>query len=313
MKDIKMQLPKVTLDDLFTTQEERDNKNMEKVIEIPIKEISDFPNHPYKVIDNEEMIELSRSIKENGLYMPVIVRAKKNGGYEMISGHRRKRATELAGINKIKAIVKDLTDDEAVILMVDSNQNQREEILPSEKAFAYKMKMEVLKRQGKRNDLTLCPMENKLRADEIIAEETGESSSNIHRYIRLTELIPSILKMVDEKTIAFRPAVEISFLTKKEQQWLLDSMKYNDATPSLAQAIEMKRKSKDKTLDEDEIELIMSMEKPNQIEKIKIDKEKIQKVLPNKNMSQNEIEIFIITAIQEYNRKLKKQRENSVR
>lgn len=313
MKDIKMQLPKVTLDDLFTTQEERDNKNMEKVIEIPIKEISDFPNHPYKVIDNEEMIELSRSIKENGLYMPVIVRAKKNGGYEMISGHRRKRATELAGINKIKAIVKDLTDDEAVILMVDSNQNQREEILPSEKAFAYKMKMEVLKRQGKRNDLTLCPMENKLRADEIISEETGENSSNIYRYIRLTELIPSILKMVDEKTIAFRPAVEISYLTRREQQWLLNSMKYNDATPSLAQAIEMKRKSKEKTLDEDEIELIMSMEKPNQIEKFKIDKEKIQKILPNKNMSQNEIESFIITAIQEYNRKLKKQRENGVR
>lgn len=210
MKEEKrIELPKITIDDLFTTQEERDNKNMERIIEISINEITDFPNHPYKVIDNEEMKELSESIKENGLIIPVIVRPKKKGGYEMISGHRRKRATELACITKIKAIVKDLTDDEAIIMMVDSNQNQREEVLPSEKAFAYKMKMEALKRQGKRNDLTSCPMDTKLRTDEIMAEEVGETARNIQRYIRLTELMPKILAMVDEKQIAFRPAKEI--------------------------------------------------------------------------------------------------------
>lgn len=306
MKEEKrMELPKITIDDLFTTQEERDNKNMERIIEIPINEIMDFPNHPYNVIDNDEMKKLSESIKENGLIIPVIVRPKKKGGYEMISGHRRKRATELAGITKIKAIVKDLTDDEAIIMMVDSNQNQREEVLPSEKAFAYKMKMEALKRQGKRNALTSCPMDTKLRTDEIMAEEVGESARNVQRYIRLTELIPKILVMVDEKQIAFRPAVEISFLTRKEQRWLLDSMRYNDATPSLAQTIKMKKLSKEGKLDEDEIELIMSEEKANQVEKIKINKEKIQSVLPKKNMSQEEIENLIIIAIKEHIQRIK--------
>jgi ParB family chromosome partitioning protein len=313
MNEERMKLPKITIDDLFTTQEERDNKNMERIIEIPIKEITDFPNHPYKVIDNEQMKELSESIKENGLFTPVIVRTKKNGGYEMISGHRRKRATELAGISKIKAIVKDLTDDEAIILMVDSNQNQREEALPSEKAFAYKMKMEVLKRQGKRNDLTSCPVDTKSRTDEIMSEELGESARNIQRYIRLTELIPKILQMVDEKQIAFRPAVEISFLTRKEQRWLLDSMRYNDSTPSLAQTIRMKQKSKEGVLNEDEIELIMSEEKPNQIEKFKIDKDKIQRVLPKQNMTQKEIETLIITCIEEHNQRIKKQRQRDER
>ena len=278
---------------------------MERIIEIPINEIMDFPNHPYNVIDNDEMKKLSESIKENGLIIPVIVRPKKKGGYEMISGHRRKRATELAGITKIKAIVKDLTDDEAIIMMVDSNQNQREEVLPSEKAFAYKMKMEALKRQGKRNALTSCPMDTKLRTDEIMAEEVGESARNVQRYIRLTELIPKILVMVDEKQIAFRPAVEISFLTRKEQRWLLDSMRYNDATPSLAQTIKMKKLSKEGKLDEDEIELIMSEEKANQVEKIKINKEKIQSVLPKKNMSQEEIENLIIIAIKEHIQRIK--------
>ena len=306
MKEEKrMELPKITIDDLFTTQEERDNKNMERIIEIPINEIMDFPNHPYNVIDNDEMKKLSESIKENGLIIPVIVRPKKKGGHEMISGHRRKRATELAGITKIKAIVKDLTDDEAIIMMVDSNQNQREEVLPSEKAFAYKMKMEALKRQGKRNALTSCPMDTKLRTDEIMAEEVGESARNVQRYIRLTELIPKILVMVDEKQIAFRPAVEISFLTRKEQRWLLDSMRYNDATPSLAQTIKMKKLSKEGKLDEDEIELIMSEEKANQVEKIKINKEKIQSVLPKKNMSQEEIENLIIIAIKEHIQRIK--------
>ena len=306
MKEEKrMELPKITIDDLFTTQEERDNKNMERIIEIPINEIMDFPNHPYNVIDNDEMKKLSESIKENGLIIPVIVRPKKKGGYEMISVHRRKRATELAGITKIKAIVKDLTDDEAIIMMVDSNQNQREEVLPSEKAFAYKMKMEALKRQGKRNALTSCPMDTKLRTDEIMAEEVGESARNVQRYIRLTELIPKILVMVDEKQIAFRPAVEISFLTRKEQRWLLDSMRYNDATPSLAQTIKMKKLSKEGKLDEDEIELIMSEEKANQVEKIKINKEKIQSVLPKKNMSQEEIENLIIIAIKEHIQRIK--------
>ena len=223
----------------------------------------------------------------------------------MVSGHRRKRATELAGIAKIKAIVKELTDDEAIILMVDSNQNQREEVLPSEKAFAYKMKMEALKRQGRRNDLTSCPVDTKSRSDKIMSDEVGESARNIQRYIRLTELIPKILNMVDEKKIAFRPAVEISYLTKKEQKWLLDSIDYNDATPSLAQTIKMKKLSKEGKLDEDEIELIMSEEKANQVEKIKINKEKIQSVLPKKNMSQEEIENLIIIAIKEHIQRIK--------
>lgn len=201
MKEEKMKLPKMTLDEFFTTQDERDNKNREYVRMIPVKEITNFPNHPYKVKDDDEMFSMAETVKQFGVIHPVLVRPKENGGYEMISGHRRKRACEIAGRTEIKAIVREMTDEEATIVMVDSN-NQREKILPSEKAFAYKMKLDAMKKQGQRNDLTSAPEEQKLKnktTREILAEETGESSSNIQRFIRLTELIPELLKLVDEE------------------------------------------------------------------------------------------------------------------
>ena len=220
----KMKLPK--LDDLFTIQEQRDYEKAEKVEEINISSIKDFPNHPFKVINDEKMQEMVKSVKEYGVILPVIVRPKEDGTYEMISGHRRKRACELAGIKQIRCIVKDLTDDEATILMVDSNI-QREEILPSEKAFAYKLKLEAMKHQGKRIDLeeneTSTPVVSKLRTDEILGEEVGESRENIRRYIRLTYLIPELLEEVDNKRIAFRPAVELSYLEEDYQYVVLNN------------------------------------------------------------------------------------------
>ena len=204
-KDKRMELPKMSLDDLFTIQGERDAK--ETIVAIPINEIDDFPNHPYKVKDDDKMLEMSENIKRYGVTQPVIVRQKDNGRFEMISGHRRKRASVLAGKENINAIVKNLTDEEAVILMVDSNENQREEILPSEKAFAYRMKYEAIKKQGQRTDLTSGPVVQKSNSLEEIAKDSKESYKQVQRYIRLTFLIPEILEMVDEKKIAFRPAV----------------------------------------------------------------------------------------------------------
>ena len=245
-KESKMQLPK--LDDLFTTQEQRDYDNTEKVVELNIKDIVDFPNHPFKVIDDEKMNETVESVKKYGVIHAIIVRKNKEGKYEIISGHRRKRACEIARKEKIPCIVKDLSDEEATILMVDSNL-QREEILPSEKAFAFKMKLEALKHQGKKldinNNITSAPMEQKLKEEQtsrqILANESDESREQIRRYIRLTELIPEILEMVDEKRIAFRPAVELSYLSEENQYVLLDLMQFSEATPSLAQAIRMKK------------------------------------------------------------------------
>lgn len=243
MKEERMRLPKVTLDDMFLSQEERDNKNREYVKIIPIREITNFPNHPYKVREDDEMFSMVQTIKEYGVIHPILVRPKKDGGYEMISGHRRKRACQIAGITEIKAIVRDMTDEEATIAMVDSN-NQREQILPSEKAFAFKMKLEAMKKQGQRNDLTSAPMEQKLQGRttrELIAEEMGESSSNIQRFIRLTELIPELLKIVDEGKMKLRPAVELSYLKKEEQQEVFDAIEYTDAFPSHPQAIKMRK------------------------------------------------------------------------
>lgn len=243
MKEERMRLPKVTLDDMFLSQEERDNKNREYVKIIPIREITNFPNHPYKVREDDEMFSMVQTIKEYGVIHPILVRPKKDGGYEMISGHRRKRACQIAGITEIKAIVRDMTDEEATIAMVDSN-NQREQILPSEKAFAFKMKLEAMKKQGQRNDLTSAPMEQKLQGRttrELIAEEMGESSGNIQRFIRLTELIPELLKIVDEGKMKLRPAVELSYLKKEEQQEVFDAIEYTDAFPSHPQAIKMRK------------------------------------------------------------------------
>lgn len=309
-KETKMQIPKITLDDLFSTQEQRDNANLEKVVDISIKDIKDFPNHPFKVIDNEEMEQMRDSIKENGVLVPVLVRPKENGTYEMISGHRRKRASELAEKETIPCIIRDLTDDEATIIMVDSNM-QREEILPSEKAFAYKMKIEAMSRQGMRTDLTFSQVGKKLNAYEELANENGESRNQIHRYIRLTELVPELLEMVDKKRIAFLPAVEISYLTKEQQLFLLDCIEYNDATPSHAQAIKLKKMSQAGTLTEDDIDDILSQEKPNQIPKMKFDEGRIRSVLP-KNIEEPKIEDFVVKAIEHYSKYLR-QRDMSAR
>lgn len=306
-KDKKMELPKITLDDLFPADETK--VTSDNVISIPLKNIDNFPNHPYKVVDNEDMQEMCESIKEHGVTQPVIVRKKDNGRYEMISGHRRKRASELAGKEDITAIVKDLTDEEAVILMVDSNENQREEILPSEKAFAYKMKLDAIKKQGKRNDLTYAPVEHKLEngktSRDIIAEDTNESREQIRRYIRLTELIPEVLEMVDEKKIAFRPAVEISYLDKENQYVLLDIMQFSEITPSLAQAIHMKKLQQENKLDTEKIEDIMSQEKPNQVEKLKINAERFEKVFPRNVVTNREREDFLFMCVEEHNQRVK--------
>ena len=291
-KDLsKMPLPK--LDDLFTT--------------IKISDIEDFPDHPFKVIENDDMYNMRDSILENGVLIPALVRPKDDGKYEMVSGHRRKFASELAGKETIPCIVRNLTDDEAVIIMVDSNL-QREEVLPSEKAFAYKMKLEALSHQGKRNDLTSDQLGPKLeRANETLSKQVNDSVTQIKRYIRLTRLIPELLEMVDNKQIAFLPAVELSYLKDDEQYSLLDSIEYNVATPSHAQAIIMKKMSQEGTLNEDKIDEILSQEKPNQIPKIKFDESRIRSVLP-KNIEDKKIEDFVVTAIEFYNKHLQKQK-----
>lgn len=305
-----MKLPK--LDDLFTTQEERDYAVAEKVQEINISEISDFPEHPFKVNDDDKMQEMVKSIKEYGVILPVIVRPKEDGTYEMISGHRRKRACELAGVKQIRCIVKNLSDDEATILMVDSNI-QREEILPSEKAFAYKMKLEAMKHQGKQLETTSDPMEQKLTTREIIANENGESASNIQRYIRLTELIPELLEEVDNKRIAFRPAVELSYLSEENQYVVLNKLEYDEVSPSLSQAIVLKKMQQEGTITEEKIEELLDKEKPNQKEFIKIHNEKIDRYIPTKIKETGNVEDFIILCVQEHNKREKLKQERDAR
>jgi len=297
-------MPTFKLDDFFTTQEQRDELNEEKTINIELSKIDNFKNHPFKVLENHELEELVQSIKENNLIYPVIVRKKDNGRFEMIAGHRRKRAFEILGIKNIPAKVLNLTDDEATIYMVESNL-QREKILPSEKAYAYKMKYEAIKHQGK-----IGPMGQKLTSSEKLSEEVGESERNIRRYIRLTNLTKELLDMVDNSfldkspTMALRPAVELSYLTKEEQKILVDAIDVNQATPSHAQAIRLRKLSADKKLTEDLIYEIMSEEKSNQIQKIKISEDKIRRVLP-KNVRINNIEDFIVKAIEYYGKHLK--------
>ena len=310
-KDLsKMPLPK--LDDLFTTEEERKNADLEKIIDIDINNIDDFPEHPFKVIENDEMYNMSESIKENGVLVPVLVRPKDNGRYEMVSGHRRKFASQLANKETIPCIVRELTDDEAIIIMVDSNL-QREEILPSEKAFAYKMKLEALSHQGKRSDLTSDQVGPKLeRANQILAGESNTSTSQIKRFIRLTKLIPELLELVDNKQIALSPAVELSFLTDEEQYAVLDCIECNISTPSHAQAIRLKNLSLEKKLTIDKIEDILSEEKPNQIPKIKFNADRIRNVLP-KNIEEKKIEDYVVNAIEYYSKHLQKQRNMDAR
>ncbi len=301
-KELKLNLPSV--DDLFSTQEERDDAQREKVMQIPLAEISGFPNHPFKVRMDEAMQEMAQSVKEYGVLVPALVRPKEGGGYEMVAGHRRKAASELAGVETIPCIVRRLTDDEATIIMVDSNL-QRERILPSEKAFAYKMKLEAMKRQGQRTDLTSCPVGTKLsrtRSDEKLAENTNDSARQIQRYIRLTELEPPMLDMVDEGKIAFRPAVELSYLPKEQQKTLFDTMESEDCTPSLAQAIKMKQFSQEGRLNEDVILSILSEEKPNQKEQFKMPRERISKYFPPGTPAQK-IEDTIIKALELYRKR----------
>lgn len=265
-----------SLDSLFTTQEQRDEAKRDSVQDIPISQISDFPEHPFKVKQDEAMLEMAESVRQYGVLVPGLVRQLADGSYQMVSGHRRKMASELAGRDTIPCIVRDLTDDEAVIIMVDSNL-QRERVLPSEKAFAYKMKLDAMRRQGQRTDLTSRPMVEKLESVEKMGRDTGESGRQIQRYIRLTNLIPEILDMVDDSKIAFRPAVELSYLAEKEQRILYDAMGHADCTPSLAQAIKMKSFSREGKLSEAVIRSIMAEEKPNQKEQFRIPKERISK------------------------------------
>ena len=295
-KEQSINLP--TLDDLFTTEQERIEQKLEKIVEINISEIDEFPNHPFKVQEDEKLIELSGSINEKGMLVPALVRQKKDGRYELVSGHRRKRASIIAGKEKIPCIVRNMTDDEAIIIMVDSNM-QREELLPSERAFAYKMKLDAIKHQGKRNDLTLGQVGTRFRADNKIAESTSESARQIQRLIRLTYLIPELLEMVDKKVIALNPAVELSYLKKEEQQMILESIEYNVATPSHQQAIMLKNLSKEEKLNEDIIDQILSTEKPNQKVKIRFDENRLRSVLP-KDIKQEQIENYVIKSIEFY-------------
>lgn len=291
-------------DDLFQTVESRAEAALSKIRDIPLSEIDEFPDHPFKVLMDEDMEQLVESIKRNGVMTPATVRLKENGRYELISGHRRKKACELAGLETLKCEVKDLTRDEAIIIMVESNL-QRSVILPSEKAFAYKMRLEAMDRQGKRNDLTSTPLVSKSRSNEELADKVGESREQIRRFIRLTELVPEILQMVDEKQIAFRPAVEISYLAEEQQYTLLEAMSYNDATPSLAQAIKMKKFNQDGKLTDEVIQSIMEEEKPNQKEKPAFRDERITKLIP-KTVPKGQETDFVVKALEFYNRHLQR-------
>ena len=291
-------------DDLFQTDESREEAALSKIRDISISEIDEFPDHPFKVLMNEDMEQLVESVKRNGVMTPATVRLKEDGRYELISGHRRKKACELAGLETLKCEVKELTRDEAIIVMVESNL-QRSVILPSEKAFAYKMRLEAMDRQGQRSDLTSTPMVSKSRSNEELADKVGESREQIRRYIRLTELVPEILQMVDDRQIAFRPAVEISYLSEEQQYTLLEAMSYNDATPSLAQAIKMKKFMQDGKLTDEVISSIMEEEKPNQKEKPAFRDERITKLIP-KSVPRGQETDFVVKALEFYNRHLQR-------
>lgn len=313
-KEINLNLP--SADDLFSTQEERDEAKREKVMEIAIEEISDFPDHPFKVRMDEEMQNLVESIRQYGVLSPALVRTKSEGGYEMVAGHRRKYASEMAEKRDIPCIVRELSDEEATILMVDSNL-QRETILPSEKAFAYKMKLDAMKKQGQRTDLTSTPVGQKLGkySVEVLGEQVRESKSQVQRYIRLTNLIPELLELVDNSVlkekgmlqIAMRPAVELSYLPKEEQTALYEITESEDCTPSHAQAIKMRQFSEQGKLNEDVIFSILSEEKGNQKEQFRMPKERISKFFPP-GTSVKQVEDTIVKALEMY-RKRERSRE----
>lgn len=299
--------------ELFMNDEGRAESRLPRIYDIPLSEIDDFPNHPFKVKMDEDMNQLVQSVKERGVITPITLRQKEDGRYEIVSGHRRRKACELAGLERVPAEIKELSRDEAIILMVESNL-QRSIILPSEKAFSYKMRLEAMKRQGQRTDLTSDPMGPKSgeRSNEKLAEVVNESSSQIKRYIRLTELIPELLDMVDENKIAFRPAVELSYLTETEQHNLLNSISYNDATPSLPQAIRLKEFSKAGKLSAEVIEAILGEEKPNQKEKISFKAERLRPYIPS-TVSLEKTEDYIIKALEYYQRARERQKREQAR
>ena len=304
-KTEEMRLP--SLDELFSSQEERDDAKLKRIYEIPLDQIDKFRNHPFKVKDDEDMMHLVESIRKNGIITPATVRRKENGRFEMLSGHRRKRACELAGLNTIRCEVVEMDRDEATVFMVESNF-QRTTILPSEKAFAYKMRLEAMKRQGKRTDLTSVPVAQKFRTSrELLGEQLGESQDQIRRYIRLTELVPEILDMVDEGKIALRPAVEISYLPKVSQKFLLNSMEMEQCTPSHAQAIRMRRLDEQGKLTPEAIEAIMLEEKPNQKERIVLRGERFKKLFPP-DLPISKREDYVAAAMEFYGRHRAKQK-----
>ena len=307
-------------DDFFTTQEQRDDAVKEKIEEIDISLIDNFKDHPFKVLDNDDMKSLKESIKTSGILSPVIIREKEDGRYEMLSGHRRMFACKALGIDKIKCIIKNLSDDEATIFMVDSNL-QREKLLPSEKAFAYKMKYDALKHQGRTSqqlDTTLRQVVTKFRSDDLIGEEHGESGRQVQRYIRLTYLIPELLDMVDNSeiknkelpSIALTPAVELSYLKESEQKTLAEYIDFNLSTPSHAQAIQLRELSQKGLLAQETIDNIMNKEKPNQILQFKIKEEKLYKVLP-KNIERDKVEDFVLKACEYYSKHIRQMDRDS--
>lgn len=292
------------LDNLFTTEQEREEAKRETVIDIPLTEIDDFPHHPFKVRVDENMLEMIDSVREHGVLIPAVVRPKADGKYEMVSGHRRKRASEMVGKEKISCIVRDLTDDEAIIIMVDSNL-QREKILPSEKAFAYKMKLDAMKRQAGRPNNNLRPVGTNLkgtRSDEQLADDSPDSARQIQRYIRLTNLVPTILDMVDDGKIAMRPAVEISYLTEDQQYSLCDTMELEDCTPSHAQTIKMRKFAEEGKLTGEVIQSILQEEKSNQKEQFRIPQERISKYFPP-GTSKEKMQDTIVQALEYYRKR----------
>ena len=307
-KDIDLDLTGFA--ELFMNDKGRAESRLPRIYDIPLSEIDDFPNHPFKVKMDEDMNQLVQSVKERGVITPITLRQKEDGRYEIVSGHRRRKACELAGLDSVPAEIKELSRDEAIILMVESNL-QRSIILPSEKAFSYKMRLEAMKRQGQRTDLTSGPVVQKFSRDAL-GDKAEESGRQISRYIRLTELIPELLDMVDENKIAFRPAVELSYLTETEQHNLLNSISYNDATPSLPQAIRLKEFSKAGKLSAEVIEAILGEEKPNQKEKISFKAERLRPYIPS-SVPLEKTEDYIIKALEYYQRARERQKREQAR
>lgn len=310
MKSSAKNIKLASVDDLFSTEESRIDERLEKIVELPLTELFPFKDHPFKVINNESMLETAESIKQYGVLVPAIARPRDEGGYELVAGHRRKRASELAELETMPVIVRNLDDDEATIIMVDSNL-QRENILPSERAFAYKMKLSAMKSQGKRNDLTCSQLGNKLvgkKSSDILAEQVGESKNQIYRYIRLTHLIPELLSMVDEKKIAFNPAVELSYLKNEEQIDLLEAMDMEQATPSLSQAQRLKKFSSEEKLSLEVMSAIMSEEKKGDLDKVTLTGDKLKRYFP-KSYTPKQMEETIIKLLEGWHKKRTRDQE----